>query len=165
MFARARMIVEPMTASDRARVTLIAELAQQSMDLDKEAARTWGRLTVARVTPGSEAIAVLLTWSVADELHVINVATHPEFRRHGAARALLSQALDRASRDRVRLVLLEVRRSNLAAIQLYRSLGFSTLAVRRGYYADNSEDAIEMKLSFDPNTGQMLPGHDDEDLA
>ena len=153
-----------MNSSDRARVALIAELAQQSMDLDKEAARTWGTLTVARATPGSEAVAVLLTWSVADELHVINVATHPEFRRRGAARALLSVALEGASRDRVRLVLLEVRRSNLAAIQLYRSLGFSTHTVRRGYYADNSEDAIEMKLSIDPNTGRILPGHDDEDL-
>lgn len=158
------MIVELMTPNDRARVTLIAELAGQALDIDKESARAWGTLTVARPTPGSEAVAVLLTWSVADELHVINVATHPEFRRRGAARALLSVALERASHDRVRLVLLEVRRSNLAAIELYRSLGFSTHTVRRGYYADNSEDAIEMKLGFDPNSGQILPGHDDEAL-
>lgn len=158
------MIVEPLAPGDRERVALIARLAQQDIDLEAEEARSWGRLTVARESAGGEALGVLLVWAVADELHVVNVATHPDFRRRGVARALLSGALARASRERVRLVLLEVRRSNLAAISLYRSLGFTTHLVRRGYYADNSEDAIEMKLCIDPGTGQILAGSDEAEV-
>lgn len=158
------MIVELMAPSDRERVALIAELASQSIDLDAEAARSWGRLSVARETPGGEVLGVLLVWLVADEMHVINVATHPDFRRRGVARALLGAELAQAARDQLRLVLLEVRRSNLAAIRLYRSFGFTALAVRKAYYRDNSEDAIEMMLAMDPATGRFLPGKDEVEL-
>lgn len=158
------MIVEPMAPGDRERVALIAQLAHQDIDLDAEAARAWGRLSVARETPGGDAVGLLLVWLVSDELHVINVATHPDFRRRGVARALLGAELALAARDQLRLVLLEVRRSNRAAIQLYRSLGFSTLAVRKAYYANNGEDAIEMLLSIDPQSGRFLPGTDEVEL-
>lgn len=158
------MILEAYAPSDRDAVATLAGLAGQAVDLEKEAARAWGRISVAREAPGSPAVGFLLVWAVADELHVINVATHPHFRRRGVARALLQAELARAARDRVRLVLLEVRRSNQAAIQLYRTLGFSTLAVRRGYYSDDSEDAIEMKLAFDPDTGQPLAEPDAVEL-
>ena len=39
---------------------------------------------------------------------------------------------------------LEVRRSNETAISLYHKAGFQDIAVRRGYYRDNREDAILM---------------------
>src|SRR5687768_15728706 len=49
-----------------------------------------------------------------------------------------------------RLVLLEVRRSNAAAIALYRALGFEEAGVRRGYYSDDGEDALEFRLELTP---------------
>ena len=54
-----------------------------------------------------------------------------------------------------------VRRSNRAAIKLYRGLGFTALGVRPQYYADNDEDAIEMILALDPESGRILPGRDE----
>jgi ribosomal-protein-alanine N-acetyltransferase len=60
----------------------------------------------------------------------------------------------------VRLLLLEVRRSNRPALGLYRRLGFSVAALRRGYYSDTGEDGIEMNLVLDPATGLILPGSD-----
>jgi ribosomal-protein-alanine N-acetyltransferase len=45
--------------------------------------------------------------------------------------------------------LLEVRQSNQAAILLYRSAGFETTGVRRGYYSDTGEDALEMRITFE----------------
>jgi ribosomal-protein-alanine N-acetyltransferase len=39
---------------------------------------------------------------------------------------------------------LEVRASNEAAITLYRKYGFEVNRVRKGYYRDNLEDALEM---------------------
>jgi ribosomal-protein-alanine N-acetyltransferase len=74
---------------------------------------------------------------------------------------LLYALIQHASAERVRLVLLEVRRSNRAAIHLYRGQGFTAMGVRRRYYADNAEDAIEMMLALDPATGQVLRGRDE----
>ena len=66
-----------------------------------------------------------------------------------------------SSQHKIRIVLLEVRRSNRAAIKLYRGLDFTALGVRKGYYADTGEDAIEMILALDPESGKILPGRDE----
>jgi ribosomal-protein-alanine N-acetyltransferase len=92
---------------------------------------------------------------------VLNVATLPALRRRGIGRALMDFAIAYAAAARVRIVLLEVRRSNRPAIKLYRDLGFTALGVRPKYYADNDEDAIEMILGLDPDTGRPLTGRDE----
>jgi ribosomal-protein-alanine N-acetyltransferase len=61
----------------------------------------------------------------------------------------------------IRILLLEVRRSNRPAIKLYRKHGFTALGVRPGYYGDNGEDAIEMILGLDPATGAVIPSRDE----
>ena len=45
---------------------------------------------------------------------------------------------------------LEVRRSNLRAQNLYKSLGFVELGVRKRYYEDNREDALIMVCDHMP---------------
>ena len=79
---------------------------------------------------------------VLDEMHVMNVAVAPAFRRLGLARWLLSFAVAKARRAGARRALLEVRAGNREAEALYRSLGFRTIGVRRGYYRDPEEDAL-----------------------
>lgn len=119
--------------------------------LREELARPWARIWIARgdAPVGSpRAVGFLLAWHVADELHVLDVATHPELRRRGYGRALLQQSLAYAREQAIRHVLLEVRRSNMPAIRLYRDCGFFAMGVRKSYYADG-EDAVEMVLVFD----------------
>ncbi|HEY3593300.1 MAG TPA: GNAT family N-acetyltransferase [Polyangiaceae bacterium] len=135
---------------------------QPTVNLSAELERPWARVWVAR--PGGEQerpAALLLAWSVADELHILSIATLPQHRRTGLARALLSHALDFAKRQRAQRVQLEVRRSNRAAIALYRTFGFSATGIREQYYADNLEDAIEMALFLDPFTGLVVPSQDE----
>ncbi len=135
--------------------------AESAFSVVEELGRPWARLWAARPDEGSAPAGFLVAWHVADELHVLNVAVAPPLRRRGLARALMDEALAYAAGERVRIVLLEVRRSNRPAIKLYRGLGFTALGVRRGYYADNDEDAIEMILALDPSSGRALPGHDE----
>ncbi|HEY1954950.1 MAG TPA: GNAT family N-acetyltransferase [Polyangiaceae bacterium] len=119
--------------------------------LREELARPWARIWVARgdaPAGAPRAVAFLLAWHVADELHVLDVATHPELRRQGYGRALMQQSLAYAREHAVRHVLLEVRRSNMPAIRLYRDCGFFAMGVRKSYYADG-EDAVEMVLMLD----------------
>ena len=85
------------------------------------------------------------------------LATAPAARRRGLGTALMGVALEYATQNRVRLILLEVRASNEDARRLYRKLGFVVTGVRSAYYADNGEDAIEMTLTFDPETGSVIP--------
>lgn len=79
---------------------------------------------------------------VLDELEVTNVATHPDFRRRGVGRALVSALLDYARREKFLRVTLEVRASNAPAIALYESLGFTPCGTRKGFYTNPREDGI-----------------------
>lgn len=155
------MLVAPLSASETPVVDEIARLGRVKLDSTEELRKPWARFWVARTEPNAAPVGFLLAWAVADELHVIDVVTHPEMRRRGVATALLGALVAHAQHTRARLILLEVRRSNRAALQLYRSHGFSAIGIRRGYYAKGSEDAIEMVLALDPETGHIRPGRDE----
>ena len=81
-----------------------------------------------------------------DEGEILNVAVDEGQRGRGAGRALLDALLEDLRRNAVLKVYLEVRRSNQAAIGLYRALGFRPLGVRPGYYGRPREDALTMVL-------------------
>ncbi len=77
-----------------------------------------------------------------------NVAVAEAMRRHGIGRRLLQALAEDARAHHAARLLLEVRRSNQAAIALYLSEGFRLLAARRGYYHDPIEDALIMVQEF-----------------
>ena len=79
-----------------------------------------------------------------DAWHVMNVAVADAFRRRGIASALLGRLFEVTESDSRRGYTLEVRVSNVGAIQLYERLGFEARGIRRGYYTDNREDALIM---------------------
>jgi ribosomal-protein-alanine N-acetyltransferase len=133
--------------------------AEQGFSITEELERAWSRIWVARTA--GRTVGFLVAWHVADELHVLNIAVTEALRRRGIARELMRVALRYASEGRIRIILLEVRRSNRPALKLYRSLSFSALGVRPGYYGDNGEDAVEMVLVLDPDTGQVVPSRDE----
>ena len=86
----------------------------------------------------------VLWWYVADEVHIVNVAVDEAQRRRGVARRLLQAVFERARGRAMSIATLEVRYSNAPAIQLYESLDFKKIAIRKSYYADNGEDALVM---------------------
>lgn len=165
--SRAAVVVEAITPEsppeDRAAVEALADVCfpESSFSTNEELSRPWARLWAARTAVGAPLAGFLISWHVADELHVLNIATLPELRRRGVGRALMAEGIRYASEQKIRIVLLEVRRTNRAAIKLYRGLAFTALSVRAGYYADNGEDAIEMILALDPESGKVLPGRDE----
>ncbi|MEZ4297697.1 MAG: ribosomal protein S18-alanine N-acetyltransferase [Polyangiaceae bacterium] len=136
-------------------LTRLAEEAfpGQPFSMREEVARPWTRLWVAY--DDDRPVCFLVGWHVADELHILNVATAVRAKRRGFASAVIEEILAYASEHRLRIVLLEVRASNEPAIALYRKHGFTVLGVRKAYYADNDEDAVEMVVCLDPATGQV----------
>ena len=107
-----------------------------------ELLREWARLDVARV--GGRLVAFCNYWLVTTELHILAIATHPDYRGRGIAGQLLAHVLDVARQTGCSLATLEVRRSNLPAIALYEHAGFRTVHVRARYYQDDNEDALVM---------------------
>ena len=107
-------------------------------------------MLVARTqqNPGRGVIGFFVGATVEDEMHVNNVATHPEFRRMGVGRALLEAALELGARRGVTFAVLEVRASNEAAQTLYRNLGFRFVHRRRDYYTFPTEDAFIMRYDL-----------------
>jgi ribosomal-protein-alanine N-acetyltransferase len=122
-----------------------------TVNVETELKHPWSYLFLARLEGDPRPRAFLLAWLVSDELHVLTVATLPDFRRRGLGRALLRHAIDFARARGARTVLLEVRRSNDAALELYAAFGFAIARIRPHYYADNQEDAIEMTLTLAPS--------------
>ena len=92
----------------------------------------------------SEIAGYCSTWLVSDELHINGLAIAPALRRQGAARALVRHALGEGRRLGALEALLEVRRSNRAAQQLYESAGFTLRGVRPRYYVQPVDDALFM---------------------
>jgi ribosomal-protein-alanine N-acetyltransferase len=89
-------------------------------------------------------VGFLIYWLVHDEVHILNVASDPQQRRRGIAQLLMSETEKRALQAGATLLTLEVRRSNLGALELYRSFDYRPVGVRPNYYVDEGEDAIVM---------------------
>src|ERR1700704_581938 len=96
----------------------------------------------------AQVIGFLAARQTADEAEVLNIAVHKDFRRQGAASALLVAALDKFQRSGVVSVFLELRASNLAANALYERHGFASTGSRKAYYRDPPEDAVCMRKKF-----------------
>jgi ribosomal-protein-alanine N-acetyltransferase len=86
----------------------------------------------------------------AAEAHVLNLCVHPDMRRLGYGRRLLNALLFRAQDAAVKQMFLEVRPSNYAALQLYRSAKFEQVGIRKAYYQaeDGREDAVVLSLTL-----------------
>ena len=143
--------VGPMRIADLEQVLAIERDSFRSPDPAKvfleEMARDWAHVDVVR-DPERRVVAFSNYWVVADEVHVLNLATHSTERRAGHASRLLARILEVGRERKCRFVTLEVRRSNAAALRLYRRFGFRAVGVRPNYYAEDQEDAIVMLLDL-----------------
>ncbi|NQU16625.1 MAG: ribosomal protein S18-alanine N-acetyltransferase [Candidatus Saganbacteria bacterium] len=84
---------------------------------------------------------------VQDEARVIHMAVHPIYRRKGVGKKLLTECL----KLKANKFILEVRESNIAAQNLYKSFGFNKVSTRKEYYNDNNEDALIMIYEKKPS--------------
>ena len=144
--------IEPMRVADLDAVIEIERAAfptaSTAQVLLEEMARDWAFVDVVRDVTRRRVVAFGNYWVVADEVHVLNLATHPEERRTGHASRLLAHIIALGRARKCRVVTLEVRRSNAEANRLYRRFGFRAVGVRHGYYSEDQEDAIVMLLDL-----------------
>ncbi len=142
-------LVLPMLRSD---LDIVCRIARESFStpwtqaiFESELHRDWAEVRVLRSGEGERICGFINFWIIGDEIHLHNLAVLPTVRRRGYGRTLLLDMFEIAIKRSVTTVLLEVRCSNEVAINLYKSVGFRSIAIRPRYYSDNQEDAIIMR--------------------
>jgi tRNA threonylcarbamoyladenosine biosynthesis protein TsaB len=83
-------------------------------------------------------------WSIIDEGHITNIAVHADYRGQGIGNAIVKSLIKIAKENNVARMTLEVRPTNIAAIDLYKKYGFEVAGLRKNYYFDTGEDALIM---------------------
>jgi [ribosomal protein S18]-alanine N-acetyltransferase len=84
-----------------------------------------------------------------NKIHVLDFATHVEFRRRGVGRQMVAKLVGKLSNQRRNRIGLHVRESNLHAQLFYRVMGFRAMEVIRDHYPDTGEDAYSMQYHLD----------------
>ena len=90
---------------------------------------------------------------VLDEAHLLNLCVSLKYQGFGLGRELTARGIKEVVKRGARKMFLEVRRSNMRAIRLYESVGFSEIGIRTNYYQGSSlsEDAVVMALVLPVN--------------
>ena len=96
----------------------------------------------------NQMIGFIIFSPISPEAHILSISVRNEMQSKGIGTLLLKSMLDQCKVMNYKKIFLEVRVSNLKAINFYEKFGFSKDAIRNNYYTDNSEDALLMSLSI-----------------
>jgi ribosomal-protein-alanine N-acetyltransferase len=99
-----------------------------------------------------------------DEGHITTIAVDPRWHRHQIGSRLLLAVFREAIARGLSALTLEVRVSNETAQAMYRRFGFSSVGIRKGYYAETNEDALVM-WARDLGTPESATMLDEAELA
>ena len=122
--------IEQMIQSDNWNEQQISELLQQDIN------QCWGVLeTDLSQTSEEKIVAYCLISTVFEVAEILRIGTHPDYQRRGLAAALLQALIKVMPQKQLERILLEVRQDNVAAIALYKKMGFEVIHVRKGYYS------------------------------
>ena len=88
-------------------------------------------------------------WTVLGEGNITNMAVSGGFRRLGIAETLMKEMEKRGMSKNVVTYFLEVRKSNEAAVNLYKKMGYVQIGVRKNFYEKPVEDALVMSKTID----------------
>lgn len=149
----ARLHYEPMQAGDLAEVLALENSVYPhpwSMANFADSLASQYQAWILR-DPDGTLIGYFLLMAIVDEAHLLNVAVAAERQGQGLGLLLLNQAVACARGLGMASVLLEVRPSNLRALQVYERYGFQQIGRRKGYYPaaqQQREDAIVMRFEL-----------------
>ena len=136
-------------------------------ELDKKTGRFW-------VLTDNETDQIVVAYAVfsfpAEQAHLLTFAVHPDYRRQGLGEYMLRRLIHYVMRKNGESIVLEVRKGNAPAVQLYQSLGFVVIHTIPKFYPDG-EDAYSMifkiernrlsgdpEVDFDSDNGNNGPG-------
>lgn len=93
---------------------------------------------------GEKAVGYGGMWSIAGEGQITNIAVLKEYRKNNIGTRLLDALIKSAIDKKLSVLMLEVRKSNIPALSLYKKAGFEIVGERTNYYKNPTENAILM---------------------
>lgn len=90
--------------------------------------------------------------SYESEMEIYNIAVSPAHQSQGAGKILLNKCIESPGDCSKTTIRLEVRHSNLKAVNFYLKNGFKIRYTRKNYYSQPVEDALVMELAADART-------------
>ena len=104
-------------------------------------------INLVLTTAENKIVSYMFSWAYGEELEVQNLCTDLDFRRRGFAKNLFDRTICEARGKNIKKAYLEVRASNIEAIELYRQFGFEVTTIRKKYYSDR-ENALQMQCDL-----------------
>jgi len=86
----------------------------------------------------------------AGESHILNISVSNQHQRQGIGSAFVKHLIQQARKLNAEVIMLEVRATNQAAINLYNCNGFNEIGSRKAYYPapEGKEDALLFALQL-----------------
>lgn len=85
---------------------------------------------------------------VLDNMDILAIVIKKDYQKKGLASYLLKYVINFAKQNDISTILLEVRMSNVPAINLYEKFNFEKISIRKNYYTSPIEDALIYKLDI-----------------
>lgn len=149
------ILIRKMTAADLIRVHELEEICfstpwpMRTFEYELNESKV-SRQWVAELGPEGGTpdliVGAIVSWLVADEVHIATLSVDPAYRRQKIATRLICTALEEGIGKGATASTLEVRAGNAAAQRLYARMGYQVVGRRGGYYQDNGEDAMLLTL-------------------
>ena len=89
-------------------------------------------------------VGYILFNQILDEAEIYKIVVSKEFRKKQIAFKIVEFLLDELKKNDVKKIFLEVRKSNIPAISLYKKCGFINIREIIDYYTNPKEDGIMM---------------------
>ena len=93
---------------------------------------------------GDVIVGCVVYHNIVGDVDITNVQVKEGYRGRGIGKRLMKAAMEKARATGGERFTLEVRESNLTAISLYESLGFTLEGKRKNFYENPREDAVIM---------------------
>lgn len=89
-------------------------------------------------------VGYILFNQILDEAEIYKIVVSKNFRKKQIAFKIMEFLLDELKKNNVKKIFLEVRKSNIPAINLYKKCGFIEIREIVDYYTNPKEDGIMM---------------------
>ena len=117
---------------------------RETMFLSELNSKSYSNIWVAVDPSNGDVVGYICFWYLLGEIHILNLAVHPDFRRNGIGRRLVLRVLAFGLFHGGTRADLEVRASNVSARNLYDGVGFEVVGHRPNYYIRPKEDGLFM---------------------
>ena len=92
-----------------------------------------------------EVVGYIIFWMIEKLIEIHHITVSPKHQKMGIGHALMKFILDQARQNEISEIYLEVRKSNMGAIQFYQRFGFKKQGTRKEYYQNPVENALIYK--------------------